>query len=102
MNQKLADFMVALAIDTAFAQRFHEDPAATMTAAGFSDAEAAAVLSGDSDRVRTALGRSYADHLTQQSNRSATRGSRRKGAGRTKKKAAATKTKTKRKSGKNP
>ena len=78
MSQKLADFMVSLAIDSAFAGRFHADPMAELTRAGLSESEIAAVLSGDSDQVRTALGRRYADHLTQQSNPSGTKPTRRR------------------------
>jgi len=73
MSQKLADFMVSLAVDPAAAQRFRDNPQAELTGAGLSDSEMAAVLSGDSDQVRSALGRSYADHLTQQSNGSMTK-----------------------------
>jgi hypothetical protein len=73
MSQKLADFMVTLAVDAGCAQRFHADPAGELTRAGLSEAETAAVLSGDSDKVRTALGRSFADHLTQTSNKSGTK-----------------------------
>jgi hypothetical protein len=65
MNKKLADFIVDLAVDPARARRFVEDAAGELTAAGLSAADQAALLSKDTDRVRTALGNSFADHMTQ-------------------------------------
>ena len=78
MSQTLADFVIALAVDPACAKRFEADPLAEVSRAGLNGTEIDAVLSGDSHKVRAAMGRNYADHMTQTSNPSATRRTRRK------------------------
>jgi hypothetical protein len=65
MNKKLADFIVDLAVNPDRARRYAEDAAGELAAAGLSADDQAAILSADTDRVRMALGSSYADHLTQ-------------------------------------
>ena len=65
MNEKLANFIVDLAVNPDRARRFAENPAAEAAAAGLSAADQAALLSRDTTTVRSALGDSYADHMTQ-------------------------------------
>ncbi len=65
MTGGLRDFLVHLATDPDCLSRFAQDPASVFDAAGLTDEERAAVLSRDSARLRSALGASAADHLTQ-------------------------------------
>lgn len=68
MSGGLRDFLVRLATDPDSLARFSSDPAGAADQAGLTADEKAAVLSRDSDRLRSVLGASAADHLTQMLN----------------------------------
>ena len=65
MSSRLQAFLVDLASDPDTTQRFTSDPDGEMARAGLTAEEAAAVRSGDSDRIRMALGIDPSDHNTQ-------------------------------------
>lgn len=65
MTGGLKDFLVRLAADPGYLARFSQDPVSVLDEAGLTDEERAAVLARDSGRLRSALGASAADHLTQ-------------------------------------
>ena len=64
MSQSLRDFLVDLAADPECLSQFVADPGGALDRAGLTAEEKAAVLSRDSDQLRSALGASLADHLT--------------------------------------
>ena len=64
MSRSLRDFLVDLAADPDSLSRFIADPGGALDRAGLTAEEKAAVMSRDSDRLRSALGASAADHLT--------------------------------------
>jgi hypothetical protein len=70
MSGGLRDFLVRLATDPDCLSQFMTDPAGALDRAGLPAEDRAAVLSRDSDRLRSALGASAADHLTQMLNSS--------------------------------
>jgi len=65
MSERLKGFLVDLAADPVRMRRFADNPAAELDAAGLTDIERAAILSGDSDQIRVAMGAGPADHMTQ-------------------------------------
>lgn len=65
MSDRLTNFLVSLATDPDKLQQYAQDPTAALDAAGLTAEEKAAVLSADTARVRSALGQSDADHMTQ-------------------------------------
>jgi hypothetical protein len=65
MSERLKGFLVNLAANPDRMRRFADNPAAEIAAAGLTDSETAAILSGDSDQIRTAMGAAPADHMTQ-------------------------------------
>lgn len=65
MNERLTNFLVGLASDPNRLSSFSANRAAELKAAGLTTKDAAAILSGDSGRIRQALGLSAADHMTQ-------------------------------------
>jgi len=64
MNQRLADFLIDLAENAAVRAAFESDPDGTMTHAGLSAAEQAAVRSRDQRQIRLLLSRAPAGRLT--------------------------------------
>ena len=65
MSDRLTNFLVTLATDPDKLQQYAQDPNGALDAAGLTAEERAAVLSKDNAMVRSALGQSDADHLTQ-------------------------------------
>jgi hypothetical protein len=65
MSSRLQEFLVDLSTDPNCVERFKADPDREMASAGLTADEAAAVRSGDSNRVRTALGLPHVAHMTQ-------------------------------------
>jgi hypothetical protein len=65
MSERLKGFLVDLAADPVRMRRFADNRAAELDAAGLTEIERAAILSGDSDQIRVAMGAAPADHLTQ-------------------------------------
>lgn len=77
MSGGLRDFLVRLATDPDSLARFSSDPAGAADQAGLTPDEKEAVLSRDSDRLRSVLGASAADHLTQMLNATRKKGLKR-------------------------
>jgi hypothetical protein len=76
MTGGLRDFLVRLAADPDYLSQFSADAARVLDEAGLTPDERAAVLSRDSERLRSALGAGAADHLTQMLNAIKKRGKR--------------------------
>jgi hypothetical protein len=76
MSYRLTDFLVDLATDPARRSRYEQDPRGELDRAGLETEDKEALLSGDSSRVRRALGHPDNDTMTQAAN--STLGRRRK------------------------
>jgi hypothetical protein len=65
MSKKLEAFLVDLGSNPDLLRRVEEDPDGEFAKAGLTADERAALRSGDSEAVRSALGRPHSDHMTQ-------------------------------------
>jgi Aromatic-ring-opening dioxygenase LigAB, LigA subunit len=56
MATTLADFLIQMSNDLDLQHRYADDPEATMTSFGLTDAEKAALRSGDEESIKAAFG----------------------------------------------